>query len=45
MLKKQYLTPEFQLYEVRLEQTILSEVEKMNEITGSWEEEDEIVTP
>ena len=41
MLKKQYLTPEFQFYEVRLEQTILSEVEKMNTIPGEWEDDDE----
>ena len=41
MLKKQYVTPEFLSYEVRLEQTILSEVEKMTTVDGSWEEEDE----
>ena len=42
MLKKQYLTPEFLSYEVRLEQTILSEVEQMKQVDGSWEEDDEI---
>jgi hypothetical protein len=40
MLKKQYVTPEFLSYEVRLEQTILSgTVEKMEEIPGDWDEE------
>lgn len=41
MLKKQYVTPKFLSYEVRLEQTILSQVETMKEVIGSWEEEDE----
>lgn len=42
MLKKQYTTPKFQFYEVKLEQTILSrDVEKMNQIDGVWEEDDE----
>ena len=41
MLKKQYVTPEFLSYEVRLEQTILSAVEKMNQVDGSWDEEDD----
>ncbi len=41
MLKKQYLTPEFLSYEVRLEQTILSgNVEKMEEVPGEWEDEE-----
>ena len=41
MLKKQYVTPEFELYKVRLEQTILSgNVEKMQEVVGEWEEDE-----
>jgi len=41
MIKKQYETPEFQFFDVKLEQTILSAVEKMNTVVGSWEEDDE----
>ena len=43
MLKKQYFTPEFLLYEVKLEQTILSKVEKMTTVVGEWEDEDETI--
>lgn len=41
MIKKQYETPEFQFFNVKLEQTILSTVERMNTVDGSWEEEDD----
>ena len=45
MLKEQYVTPKTLSYKIGLERTILSGVEKMTTVDGSWEEEDEMMTP
>ena len=43
MVKKQYETPEFQFFNVKLEQTILSnvrQVQTMDQVDGDWGDDD-----
>ncbi len=47
MLKKQYVTPEFELYKVRLEEGFLVDslgsgnVQSMTTVNGTWEDEED----
>ena len=47
MLKKQYLTPDLQLYKVRLEEGFLVDslgsgnVQSMTPVDGTWEDEED----
>lgn len=41
MKKIEYESPQVEAFNVRLEQSILSNVERMRTVNGSWEEEDE----
>jgi len=42
MKKIEYESPQVEAFNVRLEQSILSNVERMRTVNGVWEEEDEI---
>lgn len=41
MKKIEYQSPQVEAFNVRLEESILSNVERMKTINGSWEEDDE----
>ncbi len=42
MKKIEYESPQVEAFNVRLEQSILSNVERMKTVNGVWEEDDEI---
>ena len=42
MKKIEYESPQVEAFNVRLETSILSNVERMRKVDGVWEEEDEI---